>query len=316
MAVDLPELGRTWRSITLLATLGTVLSTLLVAAVAYPVLRSLGVELRWIDCLLLGALISPTDPVAVVSFIRSAKAPKSIETIVAAESLFNDGVGVVIFLTVLGLAFGGETFSLSAVARLFLQEALGGALLGLLGGYFVRNLLRKTRNFQLQALLTLSLVMATCSLSDLLHLSGPIAVVFAGLPIGDNTEPTDLSRFWDLIEEILNAVLFVLVGLEMLLIPYSLRQFTAAILCIPLVLLARWISVRAALLPTAASPPHGLIPILVWGGLRGGLALAMALLIPPSPQHDRIVAITYGVVAFSILVQGTTLRRVVHRAAA
>jgi len=312
LMVDLDQLLRHRAIITLLSTLGTIASMFIVAAAVYPLMRLLGIALPWLDCLLFGALISPTDPVAIVGFIKSAKAPKSIETIVAAESLFNDGVGVVLFLTLLDLAHGGGTFSTTAFIRLLLQQALGGAMLGLLTGLMVRRLLRKPVSFQLEALLTLALVMATYSLADRLSLSGPIAVVFAGLMISTQCG-IELRRFWELIEEILNAIVFLLVGLEMLLIPYILHHLAAALLCIPLVLLARWISVygTASLLRRPAAP--SLFPILIWGGLRGGLALAMALLIPPGADHNRIVAITYGVVAFSILVQGTTLGPLVKK---
>jgi CPA1 family monovalent cation:H+ antiporter len=313
LMVDLDQLLRHRAIITLLSTLGTVASMFIVAAAVYPLMRLLNIPLPWLDCLLFGALISPTDPVAVIGFIKSAKAPKSIETIVAAESLFNDGVGVVLFLTLLDLAHGGATFSTTVFIRLLLQQALGGAMLGLLTGLLVARLLRKPRTFQLEALLTLALVMATYSLADRLSLSGPIAVVFAGLMISTHCG-IELRRFWELIEEILNAVVFLLVGLEMLLIPFILHHLAPALLCIPLVLLARWISVygTALLLPHNRRMPS-LFPILIWGGLRGGLALAMALLIPPSPDHDRIVALTYGVVAFSILIQGTTLGPLVKK---
>ncbi len=295
----------------------------IVAIVVYPLLHILGIALPWLDCLLFGALISPTDPVAVVGFLKTINAPKSVETIIAAESLFNDGVGVVLFLTLLGLAHGDATFHATAIIRLLLQEALGGALLGLITSLFVHHLLRKIQNFQLEVLLTLALVMETYSLAERFDFSGPIAVVVAGLIIG-NRNPrfalsdqtlADLHRLWGLIEEILNAALFVLVGLEMLVIPYSHARLIAAVLCIPLVLLARWLSVHCSvtLIPHRKKMNPALCPILIWGGLRGGLALAMALLIPPGPAHDRIVAITYAVVAFSILVQGTTLGPLVKR---
>jgi monovalent cation:H+ antiporter, CPA1 family len=322
LTVDLTELMRNRAMIFLLSTFGTVLSMFIVALLIYPLMRLLGIPLPWLYCLFFGALISPTDPVAVVAFIKSAKAPKSIETIVAAESLFNDGVGVVLFLTLLDLAQPDAHFSAFGFTRLLIQEAVGGTILGLLTGFVVHHLLRKIRNFQLEAMLTLALVMATYSIAERFNLSGPIAVVVAGLLIGNRSPTfslsdqtlTNLHRLWSLIEEILNAVLFVLVGLEMLVIPHSAINFLAALLCIPLALLARSLSVLGTVRLVSNRAPVALLPILIWGGLRGGLALAMALLIPPSAQHDRIVAITYGVVAFSILVQGTTLSRVVNRA--
>jgi monovalent cation:H+ antiporter, CPA1 family len=323
LTVDVSELIRHRTVVFLLSTLGTTLSMFIVAIVVYPLMHLLGIALPWLDCLLFGALISPTDPVAVVGFLKTVNAPKSVETIVAAESLFNDGVGVVLFLTFLSLAHGGATFSTTTMIRLLIQEALGGALLGLLTGLFVHNFLRKIRNFQLESLLTLALVMETYSLADRFNFSGPIAAVSAGLLIGNRSPTfalsketlTNLHRLWGLIEEILNAVLFVLVGLEMLVIPFNHQRLAAALLCIPLVLLARWLSVHCSvtLIPRRKEMNPALYPILIWGGLRGGLALAMALLIPPGTEHDRIVAITYAVVAFSILIQGTTLSRLVKR---
>lgn len=254
---------------------------------------------------------------AVIAVIRQAGAGKTIGTVVASESLLNDGIGVVLYLTILQAAKvpGGATFG--GVGLMLLRQAGGGAILGSCTGLFIYQLLKNARNFQVEAFLTLALVMGTYSLASALGMSAPIAVVVAGLLIGNRgtifrmSEQVnlDLERFWELIDKVLNAVLFVLIGLEVLVMPYSPRHFLAAIIAIPIVLLAR----TATLLPFAGRVGWGTTSILIWGGLRGGLAVAMALSLPAGPQRDLIVGITYGVVCFSILVQGTTIRELVQR---
>jgi CPA1 family monovalent cation:H+ antiporter len=317
LTVDLSELQRNWRITTLLATVGTAASALVVAALTHWCLARIGMSLSWIGCLLFGALISPTDPVAVIAVIRQAGAGKKIGTVVASESLLNDGVGVVFFLTILQAAATPGRTTIGGVSLMLIREAGGGAILGFCTGLLVYQLLKSVRNFQIEVLLTLALVMGTYSLVSALGMSAPIAVVVAGLLIGNRGKifrmpeqvNADLERFWELIDEILNAVLFVLIGLEVLVMPYTPWHFLAAIIAIPIVLLAR----TATLLPFAPSVGWGTASILIWGGLRGGLAVAMALSLPEGQQRDLIVAITYGVVCFSILVQGTTIRGLVHR---
>jgi monovalent cation:H+ antiporter, CPA1 family len=317
LTVDLGELQRNWRITTLLATVGTAASALIVAALTHWCLARIGMNLSWIGCLLFGALISPTDPVAVIAVIRQAGAGKTIGTVVASESLLNDGVGVVFFLTILQAITSPGHATIGGVSVMLVREAGGGAILGFCTGLFIYQLLKNARNFQVEVLLTLALVMGTYSLASALGMSAPIAVVVAGLLIGNRGKifrmseqvSTDLERFWELIDEILNAVLFVLIGLEVLVMPYTPRHFLAAVIAIPVVLLAR----TATLLPFVPSVGRGTAAILIWGGLRGGLAVAMALSLPEGPQRDLIVAITYGVVCFSILVQGTTIRGLVQR---
>jgi CPA1 family monovalent cation:H+ antiporter len=324
MNIDLGELSRQ-RGITAgLSVLGTVSSTFLVGALAWLVVHLVGIKLSWINCLLLGALISPTDPVAVLALVRRAGAPRSIETIIAGESLFNDGVGVVIFFTILNVSLHAGSISAADVCRQFIQEACGGAVLGLLAGLLVYHMLKGVRGFQVEVLLTLSLAMGTYALAEALRFSGPIAVVVAGLLIGNQGQVlampaqtvSDLNKFWELVEEILNGVLFVLIGLEVLVTPYTPKFLIAAVLMIPLVLAARWVSVAGMLrlLAPRRKDRPAMIKILTWGGLRGGLAIAMALFVPDPEIRHPIVAITYGVVAFSILVQGTTVRFVIENA--
>ncbi len=324
MSIELGELARQ-RGITAgLSIFGTVASTFLIGALAWLVNLMLRLKLSWLNCLTLGALLSPTDPVAVLALVRRAGAPKSIETIIAGESLFNDGVGVVIFLTLLQLTQSAGAVAGGDVVRMFIQQSFGGAVLGLLAGLVTYRMLRDIVDFQVAVLLTLALVMGICALAQALQVSGPIAVVVAGILIGNRgamlTMPaqavSDLTKFWELIEEILNGILFVLIGLEIMVMPYSLRFLFAAVLMIPLVLGSRWASVAGmlrVLAPKRVDRP-AMIKILTWGGLRGGLAIAMALSIPDQAVRHPIVAITYGVVAFSILVQGTTVRFVIENA--
>jgi CPA1 family monovalent cation:H+ antiporter len=317
LTVDISELHRNWRITTILSTVGTAASALIVAVLTHAGLRLIGMEMGWTGCLLFGALISPTDPVAVIAVIRQAGAGKSIGTVVASESLLNDGVGVVLFLTILQAAAQPGGATAGGVILMLVREAGGGAVLGFCTGLLIYQLLKNAGNFQVEVLLTLALVMGTYSLAASLGMSAPIAVVVAGLLIGNRGKifrmpeqvNVDLERFWELIDEILNSVLFVLIGLEMLVMPYTVQHFLAAMIAIPIVLLAR----TATLLPFAPKVGWGTAGILIWGGLRGGLAVAMALSLPSGHQRDLIVAITYGVVCFSILVQGTTIKALVQR---
>ncbi|MDB5293027.1 MAG: sodium/hydrogen exchanger [Phycisphaerales bacterium] len=324
LTVDLNEL---WGQRVITATLSvvsTVASMFIVGILTWLALRAIHLPLPFPVCLLFGALISPTDPVAVVSLMKSVGAPKSVATVISGESLFNDGIGVVLFLTLLSYVYGDGSVTSVGVVRLFVQEALGGCLLGFITGVAVYRMLRTVRDFQIEVLLTLALVMATYALAEAMDVSGPIAVVVAGLLIGNHGRSFDMAEdvredllhFWELIESIMNALLFVLIGLQILVMPYSPRYFAAGALAVPIVLLARWLSVEGAVRVLALrgrSAKH-MVPILTWGGLRGGLAIAMALSLPPGSQHrGLIVAITYGVVAFSIVVQGTTLQQVVRR---
>jgi len=324
LTVDIGELRRQWQVTAFLSTAGTVGSMFIVAALMYWMVRLIGMSLPWIDCLLFGALISPTDPVAVIAVTRQAGAGKTIDTVVSCESLLNDGVGVVLFLTILQAAAAPGGISASGVLFILARETGLGIVIGFLTGVIIYRFLKNTRNFQVEMLLTLALVMGTYSLASALGASGPIAVVVAGLLIGNRGTifrmpaqvNLDLERFWELIDEVINAILFLLIGVEMLVIAYSARYFLAAMIAIPIVLLARTAIVAATvgLVPVRPRVQWSTAAILIWGGLRGGLAIAMALSLPKTPQRDPIIAITYGVVCFSILVQGTTIRQIVQRA--
>ncbi len=310
----------------ILATAGVLTSTLIIGGLSYLVLHLLGLELRLIDCLLFGALISPTDPIAVLGILKTTQTPKSLETKIAGESLFNDGIGVVIFLVLLRIAAGGDNVSSAYVLGLFAQEALGGAILGFCFGWLAYVMLKRLDNYQVEILITLSLATGGYALAEALHLSAPIAVVIAGLFIGNHgrrcamSEKTreHLDTFWELVDEILNAVLFVLIGLEILVLTVYGRELLAAMLLIPLVLLARFISVGGPitiLRGYRTFSPHT-VKIMTWGGLRGGISVALALSLPPSPAREVILTITYVIVVFSIVVQGLTIGRLVAWASA
>jgi CPA1 family monovalent cation:H+ antiporter len=281
----------------------------------------LGISLPLIHCLLFGALISPTDPIAVLGILKTAHAPKSLETKIAGESLFNDGVAVVVFLVLFGIAVSGHEISAAHIGLLFLEEAIGGVLFGLVIGGITFYMLKGIDNYSVEVLLTLALVMGGYTLATLIHVSGPIAIVVAGLMIGNHgrsfamSEQTrgHLDTFWELVDEILNAVLFVLIGLELLLISFTGKHLFAALLIIPIVLLARLASVALPIgvlrLKRQFSP--GVIKVLTWGGLRGGISVALALSLPAGPERNLILTVTYLVVVFSIIVQGLSIGQLV-----
>ncbi len=306
-----------------LATVGVLVSTFLVGTMAWVTLGWFGVEIPYLYALLFGALISPTDPIAVLGIMKTAHAPKSLEVKIAGESLFNDGVGVVIFLVILEVATGVEAVTAGHVAQLFLQEAVGGVLFGLGAGYVAFLMLRSVDNYQVEILITLALVMGGYALATSLHLSGPIAIVVAGLLIGNqgrllamsSTTRHHLDIFWELVDEVLNALLFLLIGLEILVLSFTKAYLLASLLIIPGVLLARLISVSVpvAMLRRIFTFTPGIIRIMTWGGLRGGISVALALSLPPGPMREVILPITYAVVVFSILVQGLTIGKVVRR---
>ena len=315
--VNINELRQQYRIILGLATAGVVLSTLIVGFLSWVVLNLLGFNISYIYCLLFGALISPTDPIAVLGILKKADVPKSLEIKIVGESLFNDGVGVVIFLILLETIVSGAELGIARVFRLFVQEAIGGGLLGLGVGLLAYRMLKQVDNYQVEILITLGLVTGGYALADALHLSAPIAIVVAGLLIGNHgrsfamSEDTrqNLDTFWELADEVLNAVLFLLIGLEVMVLNYSWLNLAAALLGILIVLSARLVSVSVPihLLKRSRSFSPHVAKILTWGGLRGGISIALALSLPVGIERDVLLAITYGVVVFSILVQGLTI---------
>jgi CPA1 family monovalent cation:H+ antiporter len=272
---------------------------------------------------LFGALISPTDPVAVLGILKELKVPKSIETQMAGEALFNDGVGVVLFIVLMRIATGGPGTSIGQSALLFAKEAFGGILIGVAIGWVAYQMLKRVDNYQVEVLITLGLVMGGYDLAYKLHTSGPLAIVAAGLLIGNHgrafamseTTRKNLDTFWELIDEILNAILFILIGIEVLVLEINFHHFLAGLMIIPLVLLVRLVSVGVpfGLIGQRMPSRKNAIKTLTWGGLRGGIAVALALSIPQGPQRSIIVFITYMVVVFSIIVQGLTIKKFLRR---
>lgn len=324
--VNLHELAKQKWVIALLASFSVIASTFLVGGIAWLLFALLGLDIPLIYCLLFGALISPTDPIAVLGILKSAGAPPSLEIKITGESLFNDGVAVVVFLVLFEIAVGGEHVTASGVLEMFAMEAFGGLVLGLVSGGIAYLMLRHVDNYQVEVLITLAVASGAYALAEHLHLSAPITVVVAGLLIGNQgrdsamSEQTQshLDNFWELIDEVLNAVLFVLIGLEVLVLSVTPETLSAGLLAIPLVLGARLISAGApiAWMRRFRSFSPGVVAILTWGALRGGISVALALSLPDSPIRDTLVTVTYIVVVFSILVQGLTLGRVVRAFAA
>ncbi len=303
-----------------LASLGTLLSTLLVGILSYGIFGLMGLDFPMLYCLLFGALISPTDPIAVVGILKTAGVPKSLEVKITGESLFNDGIGVVMFVVLLGIVNHGLADPQS-IALLFLQEAIGGMLLGIILGYVAYLMLQSVDNYQVEVLLTLALVMGGYTLAHGLHTSGPITVVVSGLVVGSYARKLAMSsisqeyldKFWELLDEMMNAILFVLIGLEILVLHIQGTYVVAGLLAIPMVLFSRWVAVGlpVKLFSLRQTFSEKAITILTWGGLRGGISVAMALSLPMGPMRDAIVTITYIVVVFSILVQGLTIEKLV-----
>lgn len=321
--VDLDDLTAQKGLIGLLATAGVLGATLLAGTMAWLVFGWLGLDLPFIWCLVFGALIAPTDPIAVLGILKGAGASRSLTTKITGESLFNDGVAVVLFLVVVGIATGEGDTTPTAIAGLFLQEMLGGVLFGLASGGLAYAMLRSVDNYQVEVLITLALTAGGYALAEALHLSAPIAIVVAGLLIGNHGRLLAMSArtrehldaFWELVDEVLNAVLFLLIGMELLVLAFRTEYLQAGLMLIPAVLLARWISVGvpvAMLRRFRTFSPH-VVKILTWGGLRGGISVALALSLPDVPARDPLVAVTYVLVVFSILVQGLTIGPLVRR---
>ncbi|MFN7943664.1 MAG: sodium:proton antiporter [Thermoanaerobaculia bacterium] len=320
--VDLGELRREAAAVSVLSTFGVAAATLVAGGLFFVATRALGFQLTLPWALLFGALISPTDPIAALGILRKSGAPRALETQLIGESLFNDGIGVLIFLAFVEGVRGGAVGTFSEVATSLVVESLGAVLLGAALGWVTYRLLRSVDAYEVEAMLTLALAMGSYSLAEIAGVSAPITVVVAGLIIGNQgrafamSEKTrhHLDSFWGLIDEILNAILFVLLGLEVLPEPLGLEHLLAVLLAIAVVLASRALSVALSALLIGrwhrADVP-GLV-VLVWGGLRGGISVALSISLPAGPEKDLIVAVTYGVVVFSVLVQGLTLGRVVR----
>ncbi len=332
--VDLEYFIKRKLTIATLATVGLLMSTFMVAYLSWWLFRLLGFEVNFLICLIFGSLISPTDPIAVMGTLKTLDAPQDLEANIAGESLFNDGVAVVVFTALVAMldaqtgpggghgAHEGGMGGLD-VLLFFLREAGGGAVLGLASGYLAYRMMLSIDDYKVEVLITLALVMGAYSLAWTLHVSGPIAMVVAGILIGNrgkalamSEEVADyLEKFWELLDEILNALLFMLIGVEVLVISFSGKGVFAGLIVIVIVLLARFISVwlPISLIGMRNSFPRGVTRILTWAGLRGGISVALALSLPPSPEKSLILTCTYMVVLFSIVVQGMTIKKVLRR---
>ncbi len=322
--VNLEDLANQKRIIAILATVGVVFSTFVTGSLSWLLLKAMGMNPQYIYCLLFGALISPTDPVAVLGILKKAGAPKSIETKITGESLFNDGVGVVVFLSLLAVATGEMQPTVGNISTLFAKEIIGGVLLGFALGLIGFSMLRKIDNYQVEILITLALVTGGYALANRLHISGPLAMVVAGLIIGNQARKLAMSRktqkhldtFWELIDEVLNAMLFLLIGLEVLILDFQADYLLFGLLAIPLTLAVRLtaVSLPVIFLKHSREFSPGVIRALTWGGLRGGISVALALSLPKGEIRDLILLATYLVVIFSIAIQGTTLKHFLPKA--
>jgi CPA1 family monovalent cation:H+ antiporter len=350
---DLDYFAKRKTTITLLATVGLMISTVLVALFSKGIFALLGLEASWLACLVFGALISPTDPISVMATLKTLHAPKELEAKIAGESLFNDGVAVVVFTGLVALmqshagagaelaehgaaalqhgagaapaaaGHGHAPLGVGGLLLLFLREAGGGVVLGLVAGYIAYRMMLSIDDYKVEVMITLGLVMGGYFLAFQLHVSGPIAMVVAGLLIGNrgrnfamSEEVADyVEKFWELLDEMLNAVLFLLIGIEVLAVVFDLQVVVAGLLMIPAVLLARLASVSASvgLVRIRRTFIPGVVRILTWAGLRGGISVALALSLPPVPEKQLLLACTYLVVLFSILVQGMTIRNVLRQ---
>ena len=321
--VDWIELRRGRWPILALSTVGVLLSTAIVGGGFHLLTRVMGIEVPLLWCFVFGALISPTDPVAVMGVLKRAAVPPTLQATVAGESLFNDGVGVVVFSILLAAALGAEPFTIGHAAEAFFVEAGGGALLGLLVGWLGFKAMGSIDEYNVELMISLAVVMGGYSLAQFLHVSGPVAMAVAGLLIGNAGVQLAMSeitrdyvlKFWALIDELLNAVLFLLIGLEVIAIVPDPRVLLVGALAIPLVLAARAIAVTLPL--TALRPFLSMnrlaAPILIWGGLRGGISIALALSLPEGPARTAILAVTYAVVLFSVIVQGGSIGSLIAR---
>jgi CPA1 family monovalent cation:H+ antiporter len=322
--IDLHHLRQGKWLIAILSTLGVVVSTAVVAAGFRVLTRLFGIDVPFVWCLVFGALISPTDPVAVIALMQKSAAPKLLKTTVAAESLFNDGVGVVVFAILLAAASSGRLVGPLEGLEMFALEALGGVALGLAIGVVGYWMMRSIEDYVTEALITVAMVMGGYAVAVPLGVSGPVAMAVAGLIVGNFAVDQAMSeitrdhlmKFWDLIDHILNAALFLLIGLQGIALLGRPGLLLVGLATVPLVLIARAVSVAP---PLAAW--RGLLsfrqafPLLTWGGLRGGICIAMALSLPQTPIRDVVLVATYVVVMFSVLVQGLTVERLIGRTA-
>ena len=324
--VNLQDLRKQRAPVLIYATLGVLMSTFLIGSAVYYLLSFLDLGVSYVHCLVFGALISPTDPIAVLALLKKAGTPKDLEIKIVGESLFNDGVGIVVFISLLSIATmtGGEGLSASHVLLEFVQEAFGGVLLGLILGLTGRYLLKSIHEAPIVAVhLSIALVMGGYALSFVLHVSGALAMVVLGLIVGDYLHSKckseqlkeNMTIFWKVLDEILNAILFVLIGLEIVILEFKTNYLIAGILAIIIVLISRFTAIYFSNIFLKNDNRSGIrdISILTWAGLRGGISIALALTLPEGKFRDALIFTTYAVVVFSIIVQGLTIDKLVTR---
>ncbi|WP_297693782.1 sodium:proton antiporter [uncultured Eudoraea sp.] len=322
---DLQKLRELRWPILIFATFGVLVSTFLVGTIIFYMLHGIGIEVQFINCLLFGALISPTDPIAVLGILKKANVPKKLEIKIVGESLFNDGVGVVIFLTIFGIASGSSgDFSMTDVLILFIHEVGGGLLLGALLGWVTVRLMKSIDDYDIEVIITLATVMTGTIVAQYLHISAPLAMVVAGLVVGGNTarqlamsELTEnyVDKFWELIDILLNTLLFVLIGMELLVLDLEPEYIMAGLLAIPIALICRYASL---IIPVNVFAKRlDFVPntnlIMTWGGLRGAISIALALGLTYEMHRELFLVMTYVVVIFSIIVQGLTVGKLVKK---
>lgn len=313
------DMRRQLAPVALLAVGGVLVSTAVIGGLLYALTMALGIAVPLVYCLLFGAVVSPTDPIAVIGILTKARVPKKIETLIVAESLFNDGVGVVTFISLLAVAQTGGDFSFGSFSLLFVQEAVGGVLFGLALGLVLHYLMRSIDSYDTEVLLTIAFVMAGYSGANALHISGALAMVVMGLLVGNYKQDEAMSdvsheyvqKFWTVIDAVLNAILFILVAMVLVVIEFRAMYALIGVLAVVIVLLSRVLVVYLPrwLLPRIAYYNRKEARVIVWGGLRGGLSMAMALSLPESEPRHMILIATYCCVLFSIVVQGLTIGR-------
>ncbi|OKS86616.1 cation:proton antiporter [Mucilaginibacter polytrichastri] len=322
--LDTDKLKREMRPVLLLSTIGVILSTVAFGLLFYSGMRLFDIKVPLIYCFLFGAVVSPTDPVAVSAIIKKTKLPSHLSTIITGESLFNDGVGLVLFITILEIIQTNSTkIDMMQTVILFCREVFGGIALGLICGYFVYRLMKSITDFQTIVLLSLALVMGISLIATYLHLSVPLAVVSAGILTGirsininsKETSHQSLERFWKLIDEILNTILFVMIGLQIIELPFLNNYWITGTVSIVLILIARWISITLPLtfLKQSLNIRYKDVNILTWAGLRGGISIALALSLPHNKYRYIILAGSYFIVLFSVIVQGLSLNKLIGR---
>lgn len=320
----LDELAKQRGPIMLFATFGVLLSTFLIGTLFYFLAELIAHPIAYIYCLLFGALISPTDPIAVLGILKEANAPKKLEIKIVGESLFNDGVGVVVFLVLLSIAQRGiASVEAEEVGLLFFEEVFGGLALGLVLGWIAFKLMKSIDHYETEVLLTLALVMGLYALASYLHFSGPLAVVVAGILIGNKSPETAWSsvtqnyvdKFWELIDVFLNAILFVLIGLELLIITINAEYILLGLLAIPIALISRYLALSGPIILFRKKldfiPKTGLL--MTWGGIRGGISIALALSLEPIMERELFLTVTYVIVVFSIIIQGLSIGPLVKK---